>query len=327
MNKPSAKNDDDEYLKSLIAENEKWSELIYRQDAVGRRYLMAEQFRRSPKLHKEGLDFLREFDAERKRFLRDPESVARKGIAMIHQGLMLIETLIHEKRAQNVSVDKDRALRLAVSMLSSVATRVRNDYIRYAEDGLPWACVAIFTEAKLLAGAFSRLAIAWPEHFRQCAEESLTMPSLRARNPNFTCDAEAIISSIHLAEKHPAGNIHDNRSRIGALCHLFMAEIVDVLEYHRQWARQENRAESKWFNLPELKGNAKAWWKADLKKLVHREFDWMKKYPRHNPALWRELEKITDHGTLSARRVAFEKYCFNKLEQIAGRPVLPASAG
>jgi hypothetical protein len=51
----------------------------------------------------------------------------------------------------------------------------------------------------------------------------------------------------------------------------------------------------------------------------------MKKNPRRNPALWQELEKITDHGTDSAKRAAFEKYCFNKLEQIAGKPALPVS--
>ena len=47
----------------------------------------------------------------------------------------------------------------------------------------------------------------------------------------------------------------------------------------------------------------------------------MKANPRYNPALWEELEKVTAHGTDSAKRVALEKYCFNRLEQIAGKTV------
>ena len=93
---------------------------------------------------------------------------------------------------------------------------------------MPWACWAIFRDRKSAGGAFSRLAIAYPEHFQEIAEQSLTMPSLRAPKPNFTCDAEAIIQAIHLAEKRHVSNLHDNRTRIGALCHRFVAEIVDL---------------------------------------------------------------------------------------------------
>jgi hypothetical protein len=174
---------------------------------------------------------------------------------------MLIETLIHEKRAQNLSFEQDADLRNAVIKLSSVAVGLRKDFMRYAEEGMPWACDMVFMEGKALAGAFSRLAIAYPEHFQYYAEHSLTMSSLRARDPDFTCDAKAIVSAIHLAEKHHANNIHDNRTRIGALCHLFVAEIVDRLVAGHLQARQKGDTDSEYFYLPELKGNAKEWWK------------------------------------------------------------------
>jgi hypothetical protein len=101
-----------------------------------------------------------------------------------------------------------------------------------------------------------------------------------------------------------------------------VAHIVDLAEACRQEAGEMGHTNSKWWNFPELKGNAKAWWKVELKRWVDREFEKMKKNPRRNPALWQELEKLTDHGTDSAKRAAFEKYCFNKLEQIAGKPAV-----
>jgi hypothetical protein len=112
---------------------------------------------------------------------------------------------------------------------------------------------------------------------------------------------------------------------LGALCHQFVAEIVDLRVACYLEAREKGHADSEWFNLPELKGNAKAWWKGGIKERVHKEFDWMKKNARRNPALWQELEKVTDHGTDSAKRAALEKYCFNKLEQIAGKPWMPGT--
>ena len=89
------------------------------------------------------------------------------------------------------------------------------------------------------------------------------MPSLRARNTSFTCDAAAIARAVHLAERHHASNIHDNRSRIGASCHQFVAEIVDLIEEARLSEQARLRtsgkmaAPSERSELPELKGNAK----------------------------------------------------------------------
>ena len=45
---------------------------------------------------------------------------------------------------------------------------------------------------------------------------------------------------------------------------------------------------------------------------------WLRDTPTRSPALWQQLEKVTDHGTDSAKLAAFEKHCFNKLDQIAG---------
>jgi hypothetical protein len=141
MSKSSAKNDD-EFWKPRNAEDVKWNELVDRHDLVGIRYLRAAQLKRKRKLTKAERDYLKEFEADRKRILRDPESVWKKGFETINRGLMLIETLIHEKRAQNISEAEDEALYNTVSILSSVAVNLRNDIIRHAEDGMPWACHA-----------------------------------------------------------------------------------------------------------------------------------------------------------------------------------------
>jgi hypothetical protein len=325
MSKLSKRNTNGDLWKPRNAEDAKWLELMSRRDIVGIRYLQAAKLKRKRKLEKPERMFLKEFESDRRRVLRDPEAAWQKGFDSIHRGLMLIESIIHEKRAQNISEGKDAALYNTVTILSYIASGLRDDIIRYAEDGMPWACHAIFRDGKALASAFARLAVAYPQHFRRHAERSLTMPSLRARNPAFTCDAEAIIQSIHLAEKHHASNIHDNRSRIGALCHQFMAEVVDLVEAARLEAVEKGHMDSRWLSFPALKGNANAWWKLEIKEWVHREFGKMKKNPCRNPALWHELERISDRGTDSARLVAFDKYCFNKLEQIAGKPSLPVT--
>lgn len=297
-------------------------ELSSRGDRVGIRYLRVRELKRKRKLSKAERKFLAEFSEDRERIRRDPDSVWKEGFDLAHRGILLLNMLLHEKPVQGVEDMKDvadAAAYNAMTVLWGLAVDLRNDFVRYAEDGSAIAAHFVFSQGKELAEAFSRLSIAYPENFREIAERSLTMPSLRARNPSFTCDAEAIIAAIHLAEKHHASNVHDNRSRIGALCHQFVAHIVDLVEACRLEAKQKGHTDSKWWNFPELKGNAKAVWKAELKKWVDREFEKMKTNPRRNPALWQELEKLTDHGTDSAKRAALEKYCFNKLQQIAGK--------
>jgi hypothetical protein len=321
MNKPPKGNEDREFWKPRNAEQAKWLELLSRGDRVGIRYLQAVQLQRKRKLTKAEREFLAEFEADRKRILRDPELALDRGFEMAYHGIMLLESVLHEKRRPSKREIDVPAAYNAICFLSMLAADLREDFVRYAEDGSAFARHTIFREGKALASAFSRLAIAQPELFWEIAERSLPMPSLRGRNPAFTCDAEAVAQAVHLAERHHASNIHDNRSRMGALCHQFVAEIVDLVEAARLEAGEKGHTASEWFNFPELKGNARAWWKAELKQWVHREFERMKKNPRRNPALWQELDKLTDHGTDSAKRAALEKYCFNKLEQVAGKAV------
>jgi hypothetical protein len=328
-----AKKSDRISLAPRTADEVRKHEFILRHDFVGLDFYRAEKLRRKRKLTQWERDFLREFDSIRRRIAHDPRKVKKQAFDAVFRGLRLLEYLIHEKWRNDLPKKTnpdylpemaDADLYDALITLMEVTGSVRDDFINYAEMGSPFACVVIFEEAKKLASAFSRLAIAHPENFQRVALRSLTMPSLRARNPAFTCDAEAIIKAIRLAEGHHASNIHDNRSRIGALCHQYMAEIVDLLEAARLEIKQHGDAKHHLAQLPELRGNAQLWWTAEIKDWVHREFVRMKKNHYRNPALWQELEKITDHGTDSAMCAAFEKYCRNKLDQIAGKVSAPA---
>ena len=322
MSKSSKRISDADFLKPRNAEDAKWNELMNRGDVIGIRFLRAGQLKRKRKLNKVERKFLAEFEADRKKIEANAMAVWEEGSNMAHRGILLLNMILREKGLQEFPKIKDEAAYNAMSTLWGLVVDLRQDFVRYAEDGSATAAHLVFSQGKEFAAAFSRLAIAYPENFREFAERSLTMPSLRARSPAFTCDAEAVIAAIHLAEKHHASNLHDNRSRIGALCHQFMAQIVDLVEACRLEAKQKHHTDSEWWEFPELKGNAKTWWKLELKEWVDREFEKMKKNPRRNPALWQELDKLTDHGTDSAKRAALEKYCFNKLEQIAGKSSL-----
>ena len=229
MSKPTPGDRPEELGQPKNAEKAKGLELLGRGDRVGLRYLRAEQLKRKRKPTRDELQYLKEFEADRKRLASDPEAVWKEGFAKACEGIMLLEMLLHERRSQNLPGTADAAAN-AMSCLASLAADLRGDFVRYAEDGSEVACEVVFREGKAFASAFSRLAIAHPQHFREIAEQSLTMPSLRARNPSFTGDAEAIIHAVHLAEKHHAGDLHDNRTRIGALRHPFVAELVDLIE-------------------------------------------------------------------------------------------------
>ena len=86
-----------------------------------------------------------------------------------------------------------------------------------------------------------RLALVYPEEFHSAAEDSPTMPSLRGKNPQFTADAEAIVKAIHLAEKHPAGKMTEDKSRIGELCGLLVVKILDSIHFARQQYEWEEK--------------------------------------------------------------------------------------
>lgn len=301
------------------ADDARMNELILRGDVAGMHHHRAAKLRTKTNLTEDERAFLKKFDSIQRRIARDPDAVWKQGFDAAHRGLRLLEHLIHEKHLQKLQDTEDPALYNALCAIAGLVTDVRNGLIRYAEGGSKFACHVIFREGKAFANAFSRLAIARPEGFQWIAKRSLTMPSLRALNPAFTCDAEAIAKAIHLAEGHLASNIHDNRSRIGALCHQYMAELVDLIEAARLEVKQRNDAKHRLSQLPELRGNAQTWWKAEIKERVHSEHEKMKKNPYRNPALWQELKKVTNYGTDSAMRAAFDKYCRNKLDQIAGK--------
>jgi hypothetical protein len=290
--------------------------------------------------------YLAKHDAVEARIQSDPKTVLNQAREAIDQGTVLLLKLIRSRKLRH-DYPED-SWDDAVECFTSRLGYMNQQFVRLSEDRTPKTCFHLWYQAMNLADAIVRLAAAFPEEFRSMAESSLMMPSLRARNPKFSCDSETIVEVIHLAEKHPARDIHDNRTRIGALCHYLVAEIVEKVQGARRekdsWKfYAENMPSSdglplyvhpdhrkhylESWKLPELHGHADEWWEGRVREMVRYEFDRMRKNPTRNPALWQELEKVTDHGTDSSKRAALDKYCFNKLEQIAGKPALAASPG
>jgi hypothetical protein len=187
MSKSSKRDSDKDFLKPRNAEDAKWMELMNRHDIVGIRYLRVGQLKRKRKLNKAERKFLAEFEADRKRIMRDPDAVWKKGFDLAHRGILLLNMLLYEKGLQNFPEIRDMSAYNAMTTLWGLGVNLREDFVRYAEDGSAFAAHFIFSQGKELASAFSRLAIAYPEHFREFAERSLTMPSLRGRNPAFSC--------------------------------------------------------------------------------------------------------------------------------------------
>jgi hypothetical protein len=325
-------------------------ELLDRGDFIGYEYLRARRLHATRSRKTEDRKFLAEHDAVEARIQSNPKAVLTEARKAIDDGTSLLLKLIHSRKLRHEFTKEypgepwDDAMECFISRLGFM----NQQFVRMSEDRTPKACFHLWYQAMDLAEVVVRLCAIFPEEFRSMAESSLLMPSLRARNPKFSCDAEAIAKAIHLAEKHPAPEVHDNRTRIGAQCHYLVAKIVGEVEWawhqkesfelsakllnseeiipshvHPDWRKLY---EESW-KLPELHGHADEWWKGRVRQMVRREFDRMRKNPTHNPALWQELEKITDHGTVSAKRAALDKYCFNKLKQIAGKPALPASPG
>ena len=94
--------------------------------------------------------------------------------------------------------------------------------------------MGMWFEARKLADAVVRLAVAFPDEFRPMAETSLTMPSLRSSNPEVSCDAAAIASAVHLGERHAVPMVKKNRSRLGELCQALVAQEVEAVQDARR---------------------------------------------------------------------------------------------
>jgi len=295
-------------------------ELRRRRDRIGLRYLRAAQLRQVVELSNEDREFLKNFDAQRELAKRDPDQALSQAHTLIHEGMMLLETVIEEHRVNRFDEKVGMRVYDAMVSLHDVALNLHDDVIRYAEDGSRIASLTIFHGGKALASAFARLAIAYPDQFHEFTERSLTMPSLRTRDPNFMADADEIIEAIQLGRRHHASGGCNTRSRLGALCHPLVAHWVDITESARIEAVKGGPNESEWRNVPELGNDAqrwRKWWEPEIKEWINREFERMRRDPNRNPGLWQELEKLTDRGTDSEKRAVLEKYCLNKLRQLA----------
>jgi hypothetical protein len=292
--------------------------------------------------------FLAKHDAVETQIQNDPKAVLEQARKAIDDGTILLLKLIRSRKLRH-DYEHD-SWDDAMECFTSRLAFTNQQFVRLSEDRTPKACFHLWFQAKIFADAVVRLSVAFPEEFRSMAESSLMMPSLRAKSPKFSCDAKAIANAIHLADKHPAPDIHDNRSRIGALCHYLVAQTVEKVEWARgekahyersakfndsdssdsediipSYVHPDNRKHylESW-KLPELRGHADEWWEGRVREMIKREFDRMRKNPTDNPALWQELERITNDGTDSAKWHALEKYCFNKMKQIAGEASEPS---
>lgn len=335
----------------VILPQEELQLLDDRLDFTGFEYLRARCLRAQRSLKAEDRKFLAEHDAVEARIQSDPKTVLEQAVKGIDDGTMLLLKLIRSRKLRREFPKECQAEPCdeAVEFFTSRLGFMNRQFVRLSEDRAPDACFHLWYQAMDLAEAVVRLCAIFPDEFRSMAESSLLMPSLRAKSPKFSCDAEAIARAIHLAEKHPAPEVHDNRTRIGALCHYLTAKVVAEVEsvrrekeHFERMARYNNSENSQdiflsslhpdnranhleCWRLPALHGHADEWWEGRVRKMVRSEFDRMRRNPIRNPALWQELKKVAAHDTDSAKRAALEKYCFNKLEQIAGKPALPAS--
>lgn len=117
--------------------------------------------------------------------------------------------------------------------------RTLNDMLCDLARGGHWgANNELWDQALKLTETFSELALKNPAVFRGKAQQSLFMPSIRTRNPNFTADAAAIADAIQLSAESVGSKLTDNRVRLGALCARLVAECVNEIKQARSaWAR------------------------------------------------------------------------------------------
>lgn len=333
-------------------------EMFRREDYVGLEYYHCGLIRCRKRKTPAQLKKLAEHDAEHERIHRDPVKAMRDAHQALDLGSSLLLKLIRFGKLTHSFEPTEQGKAAGIKgeshsdvfmCLSSRIDYLNSQLVRLAEDNAPGACRSLWFQAKRLTESFIRLATVHPEEFRNVAEDSLTMPSLRARSPKFSADAETIIAAIHLAEKHPTPNVWDNKSRVGALCHLLVVSLIEKIRFARrqyEWeedhlrlAKKFNEAEyrdatvedvirSRWHPnvcehvffsaaLPAWENDAAAWWKGRVLPMVKEEFQHLAKNPSRNPALWAELKRGGERNTENDMRRYMEKICKNKFDQIA----------
>ncbi len=345
----------------LLEPPPKWpeeeEELLAANDFEELDYFRMAQMRQRKKRTPEQNKKLAEHDAIERQIAKDPKAVLRKAHEAMDHGTSLLLKLIRSGKLEQRYFCKDGSIFSewddAFVCLKSRLEYLNQQLVRLADKGIPDARRAVFYQAKILTETFIRLAQAHPEDFIGAAESSLTMPSLRARNPKYAADAEAIGKAIHLGEKHPAGPMTEDKARIGEMCGHLVANILDSIMYWRRQVECERESLERLKNfhettetyrgmsveeslrrglyptkfelamvcasLPKFEDDPKAWWTLRVKPMVREEFERLKKTPAHNAGLWAELGKLTDNGTEGAKWKALSDNCRNKVNQFARR--------
>lgn len=331
--------------------------MFQKQDFIGLEYDRFARIRRLRERTPEQEKSLVEHDKDEKLIRDRPQDALREAHQAIDRGSSLLLKLIrsralrqddlHEQEEYDFSHDG------AFDCLSSRIDYLNRQLVRLAEENTPQACTSLWFQAKALAEATMRLTLVHPRQFRSVAETSLTMPSIRTRNPKFTADAAMIADAIHLGEKHPAPDITDNRSRAGAFSHHLVARIFDDIHWYRKEYGFEvrslknlqkfsesagqyegvtieqfvgrymhpSRAEIilRCATLPDWPDGQDAWWEQGMLPLVRKEFDLLADDPKRNPGLWEELRKGGERYTSKDARRYLEKLCHNKFLQLLKR--------
>ena len=176
-------------------------ELLDRGDFIGLEYLQARRVRAKRRPTAAERTFLREHAAVEAQIQSDPKAVLKQARATVDEGSVLLLKLIRSRKLlhQYPEDSWDDAFNCFATHLRFV----NEQFVRLAEDRTPKASFHLWYRAMNLADALVRLAAAFPEDFRPMAESSLTMPSLRARSPKFSCDAGALPRPFTSARNMP----------------------------------------------------------------------------------------------------------------------------
>lgn len=310
-------------------------------------YRRIDRVRQLPHPNAHQCAMLEEHDELERRMEKEPKEVFREAHQALDKGTTLLTKLIRSGRLHEHFLAADGTILHesddALICLISRTHYLNSQLLRLASARRPGVCRHLFFEANRFAKTFIRLAQAHPEDFRESAEDSLTMPSLRTADAKYTADAEAIAKAIHLGEKHPAAGVHDQRDRLGSLCHVLVADFLDSIHRAREdfWNNLTTASyvgvgvdeyiKSTHYpdlyehvmacsRLPEWAANAASaasWWKMRVLPMVKEEFQKLARNPSRNAALWQELQRRgeTLKTTLNDMRRTLEKNCKNKFDQ------------